>query len=149
MMVSRYWFYLAQSYRDAGEHEKAIGAYLERAKLGQWREEVCVSLYNAAQISQRIGRPEQDVLDLYARAFMAAPHRAEGLHGAAAGTMGQRRLRQRLSSRAPRVAEHSTKQWFVTSSLMCMSSGCRTSWRSAAIGRATTAKACWPAWTSC
>lgn len=83
MMVARYRFYLAQSYRDAGEREKAVEQYLMRATLGQWREEVCVSLYQAARLKKQLGCPDQDVLDLYARAFMVAPTRAEGLHGAA------------------------------------------------------------------
>lgn len=83
LLVSRYWFYLAQSYRDCGEREKAIGAYLERAKLGGWAEEVCVSCYAAARLKRDLGHPEQEVLDLFGRAFLAAPMRAEGLHGAA------------------------------------------------------------------
>lgn len=83
LLVSRYWFYLGQSYRDCGEKEKAVGAYLERAKLGGWAEEVCVSCYTAARLKRDLGHPEQEVLNLFTRAFAAAPMRAEGLHGAA------------------------------------------------------------------
>lgn len=83
LLVSRYWFYLAQSYRDCGERERAIGAYLERAALGGWAEEVCVSLYAAARLKRDLGHPESEALDLFGRAFFAAPWRAEGLHGAA------------------------------------------------------------------
>lgn len=43
-----YTFYLAQSYRDCGETEKALAAYLSRAELGFWLEEVFISLYMAA-----------------------------------------------------------------------------------------------------
>lgn len=83
LLVQRYWFYLAQSWRDCGEREKAVAAYLERAERGGWAEEVCVSLYTAARLKQALGHPEQEVLDLFGRAFLAAPMRAEGLHGAA------------------------------------------------------------------
>uniref|UniRef100_UPI0035B3860B glycosyltransferase n=1 Tax=Aestuariivirga sp. TaxID=2650926 RepID=UPI0035B3860B len=44
-LKTRYTFYLAQSYRDCGEPEKAITHYLDRARLGGWQEEVFVSLY--------------------------------------------------------------------------------------------------------
>src|SRR5262249_261782 len=43
LMQSRYQFYLAQSYRDCGEKEKALQAYLKRAELGFWVEEVFIS----------------------------------------------------------------------------------------------------------
>ena len=35
----RYWFYLAQSYRDAGRTAKAAKAYAKRAEMGGWDEE--------------------------------------------------------------------------------------------------------------
>ena len=35
----RYWFYLAQSYRDAGMYKEAADAYLKRATMGGWDEE--------------------------------------------------------------------------------------------------------------
>ena len=35
-LISRYTFYLAQSYRDCGEKEKALANYLKRAELGYW-----------------------------------------------------------------------------------------------------------------
>ena len=79
---SRYIFYLAQSYRDAGENEKALENYLKRAELGSWTEEVFVSLYAAAQIKQQMGRPFEEVIATYLRASNLMPSRAEALHGA-------------------------------------------------------------------
>ena len=38
-LTSRYTFYLAQSYKDCGEREKALENYLKRARLGYWTEE--------------------------------------------------------------------------------------------------------------
>jgi hypothetical protein len=37
-LISRYTFYLAQSYRDCSEKRKALDAYLRRTKLGFWDE---------------------------------------------------------------------------------------------------------------
>ena len=48
-LVSRYTFYLAQSYRDCGEREKSLANYLKRADLGFWNEEVYVSLLRGGQ----------------------------------------------------------------------------------------------------
>jgi glycosyltransferase involved in cell wall biosynthesis len=46
----RSWFYLAQSYRDLDQVEKAIAAYKIRATLGGWQEEVYQSLYQAGML---------------------------------------------------------------------------------------------------
>jgi len=81
-LLARYRFYLAQSYRDCREREKALENYLVRAELGFWQEEVFISLYSAAQLKQELGRPDQEVIDAYLLAADAAPARAEALHGA-------------------------------------------------------------------
>jgi glycosyltransferase involved in cell wall biosynthesis/GT2 family glycosyltransferase len=79
---SRYTFYLARSYRDAGEKEKALDNYLKRAKLGYWTEEVFESLYGAAELLKAMGRPLDEVIAMYLRASDAVPSRAEALHAA-------------------------------------------------------------------
>jgi glycosyltransferase involved in cell wall biosynthesis len=81
-LLARYRFYLAQSYRDCRELERALEHYLVRAKLGFWQEEVFISLYSAAQLKQELGRPDQEVIDAYLLAADAAPARTEALHGA-------------------------------------------------------------------
>ena len=81
-MRSRYQFYLAQSYRDCGEKEKALQAYLQRAELGFWIEEVFMSLYSAAKLQESLGQPFDQVIATYLRAADAVPGRAEALHGA-------------------------------------------------------------------
>ena len=80
---ARYTFYLAQSWRDYGEAEKALAAYLARADLGFWDEEVFMSLYNAAQLKEKLGHPEYEIIGTYLRAHESCPSRAEPLHGAA------------------------------------------------------------------
>ena len=81
-MQARYQFYLAQSYLDCGEKEKALQAYLKRAELGFWVEEVFISLYRAAQLQGTLGRPFDEVMATYLRAANAVPSRLEALHGA-------------------------------------------------------------------
>ncbi|MBV8578790.1 MAG: glycosyltransferase family 2 protein [Acetobacteraceae bacterium] len=93
-LISRYRFYLAQSYRDCGEKQKAIENYLARAELGFWQEEVFVSLYQAAQLKAQLDHPDQDVIDTYLRASQAAPNRAEALHGASRLCRNKRRYEE-------------------------------------------------------
>jgi glycosyltransferase involved in cell wall biosynthesis len=81
-MRSRYQFYLAQSYRDCGERDKALRAYLKRAELGFWVEEVFMSIYSAARLQEALGRPFDEVMTTYLRATETVPGRVEALHGA-------------------------------------------------------------------
>ena len=82
LLVSRYTFYLAQSYRDAGELEKALPLYLKRAEQGFWVEERFISLYEAGKIRARLPHHEHQVIGLFLDAFELCPGRAESLHGA-------------------------------------------------------------------
>ena len=82
-LVSRYTFYLAQSYRDCGDRERAIENYLKRAELGHWNEEIYVSLYEAAKLMAVLNRPSQQVIATFERAQQIVPGRAEALHGGA------------------------------------------------------------------
>ncbi|WP_246678530.1 glycosyltransferase family 2 protein [Mesorhizobium sp. B2-4-17] len=81
-LISRYTFYLAQSYRDSGEHEKALEHYLRRADLGFWSEEVYVSLLEAGNLMATLGRPFEEVVAVYERATETVSTRAEALHAA-------------------------------------------------------------------
>lgn len=82
VMIARYTFYLARSYRDTGEDRKALELYLQRANLGHWDEEVYVSLLNAARLTEQLNEPAHKVLSLYDRAIRTCPARAEARHGA-------------------------------------------------------------------
>lgn len=104
---ARYTFYLAQSWRDAGEPEKALAAYVERAGLGFWDEEVFVSLYSAAQLKEQLQHPAFEIIGLFLAAYEACPRRAEALYGAArycrlAGEFQQGYLFARDGLRIPR-----------------------------------------------
>lgn len=80
---ARYTFYLAQSYLDADEKEKALAAYEERATLGFWDQEVFISLYRSANLEADLGFGEEDVIASYLKAHDTRNDRAEALHGAA------------------------------------------------------------------
>jgi hypothetical protein len=79
---SRYTFYLGQSYREAGENEKALACFLRRADLGYWAEEIFMSLYSAGKVQEALGRPVDEIIATYLRASNTVPTRAEALHAA-------------------------------------------------------------------
>jgi glycosyltransferase involved in cell wall biosynthesis len=76
---ARYAFYLAQSWRDAGELEKAVDSYAKRAAMGGWEEEVWYALYEVARLTARLGRGDDAVVAAYLRAYENRPSRAESL----------------------------------------------------------------------
>jgi glycosyltransferase involved in cell wall biosynthesis len=80
---SRYAFYLAQSWRDANEHEKALAAYQHRATMGGWEEEVYYSLYEIGELSVSLGLDDQCIIDRYLKAHAFRPTRAEPLYSLA------------------------------------------------------------------
>ena len=82
LLISRYTFYLAQSYRDQGEAAKALPHYLRRAEQGFWAEERFIALYEAAKIKALLGHPVPEVLGTFLQAYELCPTRAESLHGA-------------------------------------------------------------------
>ena len=81
-LISRYTFYLAQSFRDSGEPEKALANYLKRADLNYWVEEIYVSLLEAGNLMGTLGRPFDEVIATYERAAQLIRTRAEALHAA-------------------------------------------------------------------
>jgi tetratricopeptide (TPR) repeat protein len=75
----RYWFYLAQSYRDAGQTEQAAEAYAKRAEMGGWDEEAWYARLQLARCQRKLGDEGGFVRHALA-AFNQRPHRAEPLH---------------------------------------------------------------------
>lgn len=74
---ARYAFYLAQSWRDAGEPAKAAAAYDRRAAMGGWPEEVWYSRYERARLADQLDEDDDAVIGHYMRAFEERPQRAE------------------------------------------------------------------------
>jgi len=73
----RYMFYLAQSYRDSEQEEKAYLAYKNRAEAGGWEEEVYYSLYMMAKIKEKLKAPADEVSNAYSKAWEYRPQRLE------------------------------------------------------------------------
>lgn len=77
---TRYRFYLAQSYRDAGFPEKALENYQKRADMGGWEEEVYYALLEVGHQKQKLNHPALDVIEAYLKAYHYRPQRLEALH---------------------------------------------------------------------
>lgn len=77
----RYYFYLAQSYRDAGNNQMAIIWYKKRVDLGGWEEEVYFSLFQIGVCKERLGYDfEKEVLPDYMKAYNFRKTRLEALY---------------------------------------------------------------------
>ncbi|WP_436697615.1 glycosyltransferase [Nocardioides sp. BYT-33-1] len=80
----RLQFYLAQSWRDAGELERALAAYAVRAaNPAGWDQERWQALFQAARLRERLGEPAAAVIDAHLAAYQHCPWRAEPLVEAA------------------------------------------------------------------
>lgn len=77
---ARSQFYLAQSYRDAGHHERAYAEYKKRARMHGWVEETFIAQLEAARMASLLEKPEDLVVCEYLEAFELRPTRAEPLH---------------------------------------------------------------------
>jgi FkbM family methyltransferase len=78
----RYWFYLAQSYRDAGRTAEAVKAYAKRAEMGGWDEEAWSARLQEARCLRKLGDEGGFVRQALA-AFNMRPQRAEPLYDVA------------------------------------------------------------------
>lgn len=77
---SRYYFYLAQSYKDIDDYYNAIKYYKYRVELGGWYEEVFYSLYMIALCKQSLGYDfENEILYDYLKAYNYNKNRLEPL----------------------------------------------------------------------
>lgn len=74
----RYAFYLAQSYRDAGEWVKAADAYQRRIQLAGWVEERYIAHLERARLLKLLQSPAQVPAELL-MAYQLSPQRAEAL----------------------------------------------------------------------
>jgi tetratricopeptide (TPR) repeat protein len=80
--AARYTYYLAQSYRDAGQLDKAVDAYARRATMSEgWDEEIWSAWYERAKLIERIWASSMPlkVVPGYLSAFAERPQRAEPL----------------------------------------------------------------------
>ena len=116
---TRYMFYLAQSYRDAGDFELALRYYKKRVEMGGWSEEIWYSLYQIAQIKELLEQPWSEVMEPYLSAYQFKPDRAGplyriGMHYQAKSEYHTAHL---FFSRAMKVPYPTTDRLFVERSL--------------------------------
>lgn len=76
---ARNWFYLGQSWRDAGEAGRALAAYRRRVELPGWEEETWYALLQIAKLTEQLtgGGAAEAVREAYLAAFRRRPARAE------------------------------------------------------------------------
>lgn len=77
---TRYTFYLAQSYRDAGDYEKSIEYYKKRIEMGGWDQEMFWSMLQIARMQEALGKPQEEVLGGFYKAYNYRSSRAEPIY---------------------------------------------------------------------
>jgi tetratricopeptide (TPR) repeat protein len=75
----RYTFYLANSYKDSKQYEKAIEYYKKRIEIGGWIEEVWYSHYNIGKCWKALNEVEKAIC-AWMDAYHAWPNRIENLY---------------------------------------------------------------------
>ncbi|MCW9718875.1 tetratricopeptide repeat-containing glycosyltransferase [Avibacterium sp. 21-599] len=102
---SRYKFYLANSYRDIGNYEKAIEWYLKRINDGEWIEEVTVAYERLGLCYEKLNNPEK-ALYYWLLGYDYNPKRAECLYYAIRQLRreGKSRLGYQLGLMAEKIA---------------------------------------------
>lgn len=76
---ARSWFYLGNSYRDAGQHSKALAAYTRRMELGGWDEENYATQCYIAGCHRELGGESNFVTEML-KAHEIRPQRGEALY---------------------------------------------------------------------
>lgn len=74
----RYWFYLANTYRDTHDYTKAIWAYKKRIEVGGWFEETyCAMVYKGD--CHYVIKDYPHAIDSWLKAYSVDPERSEAL----------------------------------------------------------------------
>lgn len=76
---ARYWFYYAQSLRDAGRHDEALAAYRRRVELGGWDQEVFYAAWQIGVALEHCAADDEAIVAAYLDAYERRPSRAEPL----------------------------------------------------------------------
>ena len=76
----RYQFYLAQSYFDSQQWEKAEAAYAKRVQMGGWEEEQFYAAYRIGMCRGLQNKPWIEIQQAFLEAWEIRPNRAEPLH---------------------------------------------------------------------
>lgn len=76
---ARSWFYLAQTYREAGRFDEARGAYAKRVSLGGWDEEVWYAQRMVGECDRKLSY-EAGFIEETLAAYQLRPQRLEPLY---------------------------------------------------------------------
>jgi tetratricopeptide (TPR) repeat protein len=76
----RYQFYLAQSYFDSQQWDKAEEAYKKRVEMGGWEEEQFYAAYRIGMCRGLQNKPWIEIQQAFLEAWEIRPFRAEPLH---------------------------------------------------------------------
>jgi len=76
----RYQFYLAQSYFDSQQWDKAEAAYIKRVQMGGWEEEQFYAAYRIGMCRGLQEKPWIEIQQAFLEAWELRPTRAEPLH---------------------------------------------------------------------
>ena len=77
---ARYAFYLAESYRDAGDKAKALEFFQKRVSMQGWDEEVYWSMLQIGHMLKNLGLPSNIVIEAYKNAHAFRAHRVEAIY---------------------------------------------------------------------
>ena len=77
---SRYVFYLAQSYRDAGDYENSVRYYQKRIEMGGWDQEIYWSMLQVGLLEKAQNNSPDVFLKAFTQAYEYRPKRAEPLY---------------------------------------------------------------------
>jgi tetratricopeptide (TPR) repeat protein len=75
----RYYFYLANSYKDNGKYNEAIEFYKKRITLGGWDQELWQSNYKIGQSFQALGNMAEAIF-YWLEAYQIIPERIENIY---------------------------------------------------------------------
>ena len=73
-------FYMAQSYFDYGDYNKAIEVYERRIMLGGWYEEIYYSMKRIGDAYTKLGYSNEKIETAYMRTYNSFKHRSEPLY---------------------------------------------------------------------
>lgn len=77
---TRYVFYLAQSYRDAGLYSQALQNYEKRLEMGGWDQELFWSKLQIGYLKEMLNMPAESIIESYLQAFQYRKTRIEPLY---------------------------------------------------------------------
>lgn len=76
-IITRYYFYLAQSYKDAKDDDNAIKYYQQRINRGGWLEEVYISHLEIGLAMIRLNYDSDKIIKSFMKGIMLFPERSE------------------------------------------------------------------------